>query len=79
MVYLAAVIVRDIAYDELNFADALNALWEAGFIKKYTWQNKYYGHISSRAMHDSASAAHVHASLEMEGNIKQNSRMNPKH
>jgi len=40
-------------YDDVNFADVLNALWTAGFIKKYTWQTKCYGYIPSWHQHQS--------------------------
>ncbi len=40
-------------YDELDFADVLNALWQTGFIKKYQWQDKYYGYIPSWHLHQS--------------------------
>lgn len=40
-------------YDDTDFTQVLNALWETGFIKKYTNQGKYYGHIPSWHSHQS--------------------------
>lgn len=40
-------------YDTVDFALVLNALWETGFIQKYSWQNKHYGFIPSWHQHQS--------------------------
>ena len=40
-------------YDVVDFTQILHALLEVGLIKKYVWQNKYYGYIPSWQQHQS--------------------------
>ncbi len=40
-------------YDDIDFSKILDALWAAGFIKKYTAQGKSYGYIPSWHQHQS--------------------------
>ena len=50
-------------YDEINFEDVLNKLWESGFIKKYCVDGEFYGVVSKFLQHQTINARESDSTL----------------